>query len=133
MSCAVNSFDSTKRRHELRSGKFLGAVGTGAAQGVNARELQRLILTHLGLGVPLATTQVVGRDRYIEYVSWLAEHRRNMRENSSRGTKPPAVRNPGSREKASMSKSKLAPQRWPTRRTRSSPKTPQASLVSFAQ
>ena len=53
-------------------GKFLGAVGTGAAQGKNARELQRLILTHLGLGVPLATTQVVGRDRYIEYVSWLA-------------------------------------------------------------
>ena len=53
-------------------GKFLGAVGTGAAQGDNARELQRLIMTHLGLGVPLATTQVVGRDRYIEYVSWLA-------------------------------------------------------------
>ena len=53
-------------------GKFLGAVGTGAAQGENARELQRLIMTHLGLGVPLATTQVVGRDRYIEYVSWLA-------------------------------------------------------------
>ena len=53
-------------------GKFLGAVGTGAAQGEHARKLQRLILTHLGLGVPLATTQVVGRDRYIEYVSWLA-------------------------------------------------------------
>ena len=31
-----------------------------------------LILTHLGLQVPLATTQVVGRDRYIEYVSWLS-------------------------------------------------------------
>ena len=43
-------------------GKFLGAVGTGAAQGEGARELQRLILTHLGLQVPLATTQVVGRD-----------------------------------------------------------------------
>ena len=53
-------------------GKFLGAVGTGAAQGDRARELQHLILTHLGLEVPLATTQVVGRDRYIEYVSWLA-------------------------------------------------------------
>ena len=53
-------------------GKFLGAVGTGAAQGDGARELQRLILTHLGLEVPLATTQVVGRDRYVEYVSWLA-------------------------------------------------------------
>jgi len=53
-------------------GKFLGAVGTGAAQGEHARELQRLIMEHLGLGVPLATTQVVGRDRYVEYVSWLA-------------------------------------------------------------
>ena len=53
-------------------GKFLGAVGTGAAQGANARELQRLIMEHLGLGVPLATTQVVGRDRYVEYISWLA-------------------------------------------------------------
>ncbi|GIR08161.1 MAG: hypothetical protein CM15mP18_4900 [Methanobacteriota archaeon] len=52
-------------------GKFLGAVGTGAAQGEGARELQRLILEHLGLGVPLATTQVVGRDRYIEYVHWM--------------------------------------------------------------
>lgn len=69
------------RRHLIRLdeaaprisvGKFLGAVGTGAAQGDNARELQKLILTHLGLGVPLATTQVVGRDRYVEYVSWLA-------------------------------------------------------------
>ncbi len=69
------------RRHYIRLseitprvivGKFLGAVGTGAAQGENARELQSLILNHLGLGVPLVTTQVVGRDRYIEWVSWMA-------------------------------------------------------------
>ena len=53
-------------------GKFLGAVGTGAAQGENARELQAHIMTHLGLGIPLVTTQVVGRDRYIEWVSWMA-------------------------------------------------------------
>ncbi|MCH1540133.1 MAG: adenylosuccinate lyase [Candidatus Poseidonia sp.] len=53
-------------------GKFLGAVGTGAAQGKNARALQSLIMEHLSLGTPLATTQVVGRDRYVEYVSWLA-------------------------------------------------------------
>ncbi|MDP6905947.1 MAG: adenylosuccinate lyase [Candidatus Thalassarchaeaceae archaeon] len=53
-------------------GKFLGAVGTGAAQGKDARELQELILTHLHLTVPLVTTQVVGRDRYIEWVSWMA-------------------------------------------------------------
>ena len=69
------------RRHLVRldeirarvcAGKFLGAVGTGAAQGDDARELQRLILTNLGLTVPLVTTQVVGRDRYIEWVSWMA-------------------------------------------------------------
>lgn len=68
------------RRHLIRLdeaipricvGKFLGAVGTGAAQGKDARKLQRIILEHLGLGVPLATTQVVGRDRYIEYMGWL--------------------------------------------------------------
>lgn len=69
------------RRHLIRLdeaapriavGKFLGAVGTGAAQGAQARELQALIMEHLGLGIPMATTQVVGRDRYIEYVGWLA-------------------------------------------------------------
>lgn len=69
------------RRHLVRldelearaiTGKFLGAVGTGAAQGENAKELQRLILEHLGLTVPVATTQVVGRDRYIEWVGWMA-------------------------------------------------------------
>ena len=69
------------RRHLIRldelesraiTGKFLGAVGTGAAQGKNAKELQQLILEHLGLTVPVATTQVVGRDRYIEWVGWMA-------------------------------------------------------------
>ena len=68
------------RRHLIRLdeaipricvGKFLGAVGTGAAQGKDARKLQQMILEHLGLGVPLVTTQVVGRDRYIEYMGWL--------------------------------------------------------------
>ena len=65
-----------ERLDEIRArvcvGKFLGAVGTGAAQGDDARELQRLILSNLGLSVPLVTTQVVGRDRYIEWVSWMA-------------------------------------------------------------
>ena len=28
-------------------------------------------MTHLGLGVPLVTTQVVGRDRYTEFMSWM--------------------------------------------------------------
>ncbi len=54
------------------TGKFLGAVGTGAAQGDRALELQDLVLANLGLGIPVATTQVVGRDRYIEWVGWMA-------------------------------------------------------------
>ena len=54
------------------TGKFLGAVGTGAAQGQNAFQLQELIMENLGLNAPMATTQVVGRDRYIEWVGWMA-------------------------------------------------------------
>ncbi len=65
----LERIDSAKSR--ICVGKFLGAVGTGAAQGEHARELQELILTHLELGVPLVTTQVVGRDRYIEFMSWM--------------------------------------------------------------
>ncbi len=65
----LNRIDQAKER--ICVGKFLGAVGTGAAQGEHARELQELILTHLGLGVPLVTTQVVGRDRYTEFMSWM--------------------------------------------------------------
>ena len=65
-----------ERLEELASrattGKFLGAVGTGAAQGEQAFELQSLIMGELGLGTPVATTQVVGRDRYIEWVGWMA-------------------------------------------------------------
>lgn len=62
----------TEMEERAITGKFLGAVGTGAAQGENAREIQKLILDHLGLIVPIATTQVVGRDRYIEWVGWMA-------------------------------------------------------------
>ena len=69
------------RRHLVRldemekrciTGKFLGAVGTGAALGPSALELQQLIMSELGLEIPVATTQVVGRDRYIEWVGWMA-------------------------------------------------------------
>ena len=66
----LNRLDEATPR--IITGKFLGAVGTGAAQGKDAKQLQTLILEHLGLMVPVATTQVVGRDRYLEYVNWLA-------------------------------------------------------------
>ncbi len=66
----LNRLDEATPR--IAVGKFLGAVGTGAAQGPRALELQSRLLEHLNLGVPMATTQVVGRDRYIEFVGWAA-------------------------------------------------------------
>ena len=104
-------------------GKFLGAVGTGAAQGEHARELQRLILTHLGLGVPLATTQVVGRDRYIEYISWLANVATTC-EKVLQEIETSSVPNWRKPEKALTSRNRWVPLQWRTRRTPSSPKTP---------
>ena len=103
-------------------GKFLGAVGTGAAQGENARELQRLILTHLGLGTPLATTQVVGRDRYVEYVSWLANVATTC-EKVLQEIRICNVLNFQKQVKALTSKSKSVPLQWRIRRIQSSQRT----------
>jgi adenylosuccinate lyase len=47
-------------------------VGTGAAFGPKALELQDAVMKDLGLGVEEASTQIVGRDRYAEFVSTLA-------------------------------------------------------------
>jgi adenylosuccinate lyase len=47
-------------------GKFLGAVGTGAAMGPHALEVQRKVLEQLGLGVPEVTLQTIQRDRHAE-------------------------------------------------------------------
>ncbi len=49
-------------------GKMSGAVGTGAALGVHAQEIQKIVMDDLGLGIDEATGQVVGRDRYAELV-----------------------------------------------------------------
>ena len=53
-------------------GKFMGAVGTGAAMGPRALEVQRLVLEGLGLGVPIATLQTTQRDRHAELACVLA-------------------------------------------------------------
>ena len=53
-------------------GKFMGAVGTGAAMGPRALEVQRLVLEGLGLGVPVATLQTTQRDRHAELACVLA-------------------------------------------------------------
>ena len=65
-----------ERLHELKSrlfiGKLSGAVGTGAALGKNALELQQIMLTNLKLGIEDVSTQIVCRDRYNELLGLLA-------------------------------------------------------------
>jgi len=65
-----------ERLYECKSrllvGKMSGAVGTGAAMGKNALKIQELVMKDLKLGTEEAATQIVGRDRYIELLSVLA-------------------------------------------------------------
>lgn len=53
-------------------GKMSGAVGTGASYGEKALELQELVMDELGLTADEASTQIVTRDRHIEFISVLA-------------------------------------------------------------
>ena len=53
-------------------GKMSGAVGTGAALGPKAGEVERAVMEDLGVGIEEAATQIVGRDRYAEFVAVLA-------------------------------------------------------------
>lgn len=55
-------------RGRLLVGKLSGAVGTGAALGKHALELQEIMLRELKLGVEDVSTQIVARDRYNELV-----------------------------------------------------------------
>ena len=65
-----------ERMHECKSrvlvGKMSGAVGTGAALGKHALKIQQLVMQDLRLGVEEGSTQIVGRDRYIELLSNLS-------------------------------------------------------------
>ena len=65
-----------ERMHECKSrvlvGKMSGAVGTGAALGKHALKVQELVMKDLRLGVEEGSSQIVGRDRYIELISVLA-------------------------------------------------------------
>ncbi len=49
-------------------GKLTGAVGTGAVLGKKALKVQDLVMKELKLGTPLATTQVIQRDRHAEVI-----------------------------------------------------------------
>ena len=52
------------------TGKFLGAVGSGAAMEPHTLEVQKAVCQKLGLKEPLATTQILGRDRLAEMIAW---------------------------------------------------------------
>ena len=59
-------------RKEIAVGKMSGAVGTGAAFGDKFFKIQEHVMKQLGLKVEMPATQIVGRDRYITLLSFLA-------------------------------------------------------------
>lgn len=59
-------------RKRVCVGKLSGAIGTAAALGPKAREVQAIMMKDLGLGYEEAATQVVCRDRYTELVCLMA-------------------------------------------------------------
>ncbi|MBN1389413.1 MAG: adenylosuccinate lyase [Candidatus Thermoplasmatota archaeon] len=59
-------------RKRVLVGKMSGAVGTGAALGTRAFEIERMVMEELGLGAEEAATQIVQRDRLNELLGHLA-------------------------------------------------------------
>ena len=79
LKMAVFASEVARQRERLREatprivvGKMSGAVGTGAAFGPRAADIQTAVLGDLGVGVEEAATQVVGRDRHAEFIGVLA-------------------------------------------------------------
>ena len=59
-------------RKRIIVGKMSGAVGTGAAFGIHAKDIQEEVKKELGIDMEIASTQIVGRDRYIELATLMA-------------------------------------------------------------
>jgi len=79
LKMAVFTSETARQRDRLREaaprvvvGKMSGAVGTGAAFGPRAADIQATALADLGVGVEEAATQVVDRDRYAEFIGIVA-------------------------------------------------------------
>lgn len=79
LKMAVYSMETYRHLERLQDckerilvGKISGAVGTGAGLGDHALEIQDAVLSSLGLKSEEASSQVVGRDRYIELMCLLA-------------------------------------------------------------
>lgn len=62
----IERLQECKRR--VLVGKMSGAIGTMAGLGKNARQIQELVMKHLGLSAAEVTSQIVQRDRYAELV-----------------------------------------------------------------
>ncbi|MEW5936368.1 MAG: adenylosuccinate lyase [Candidatus Thermoplasmatota archaeon] len=59
-------------RERVCVGKMSGAVGTAAALGKDALRVQEIVMKRLGVSAEDAATQLVGRDRYAEFVLVMA-------------------------------------------------------------
>src|SRR5437016_505733 len=75
LKMAVFASEVARQRERLREvaprivvGKMSGAVGTGAAFGPRAMDIQSAAMSDLGIGTEEAATQVVGRDRHAEFI-----------------------------------------------------------------
>jgi adenylosuccinate lyase len=66
----IERLDESKER--LLVGKMTGAVGTGAALGEQVLKIQDIVMEKLGLRAEEASLQIIGRDRYIEFISIIA-------------------------------------------------------------
>ena len=68
----LERLDEMEKR--LYVGKMTGATGSGAAFGPKALEIQQAVMDKLGLGIEEATTQIVGRDTYAEFIDAIGTH-----------------------------------------------------------
>ncbi|MGC9123386.1 MAG: adenylosuccinate lyase [Thermoplasmata archaeon] len=60
-------FRESKKR--VLVGKMMGAVGTGAGFGEKALEIEKMVMEYLNIDYEEGPTQIIGRDRYIEFIS----------------------------------------------------------------
>lgn len=62
----------SEARKRILAGKTMGPVGTGASLGEAALEIQDRVMEILNIFPEKAASQIVNRDRYVEYLSILA-------------------------------------------------------------
>ncbi len=79
-------------RERYIAGKILGPVGTGASLGEAALEIQDRVMEILGIKAETGATQVVDRDRIIEFLSILNNIVTTLEKNIYRNKKSPENR-----------------------------------------